>query len=263
MWSGASAARGREAGSETPEWLVGLDRPDEPGELAGAGDDDLLLWFAAAGHPVPALVEALLAAPGALDHDDVLASLAAGELVADVGRRRACQADSTSSRRTWLLPTLVIDPCRRRSPELCSDGTRPTKAINSSALRKRLKSPISATRASAVRVSTPRRQRSRPTSSRQAPARPCRGSRARAPDPRVDEVDRVQVAIEGDLLGRMLEALLAKPAATGHVHALVGSSLPWRRQNFDSRWRSRIRSRRASSRARTRSRAASSSGEGT
>jgi putative transposase len=47
------------------------------------------------------------------------------------------------------------------------------------------------------------------------------------------------------------------------VHALVASSRPWRRQNFDSRCRSRIRSSRASSRARTKSRAASNSGEGT
>src|SRR6478736_1706123 len=86
--SDASAARGRGVGSETPEGLVGGDRPDEPGELAGAGDDDLLLWFAAAGHPLPALVEPLLAAPGALDHGRVLAALAAGELVAD-GRAAA------------------------------------------------------------------------------------------------------------------------------------------------------------------------------
>src|SRR5439155_26606706 len=63
---------------------LGRDCPDEAGELAGAGDDDLLVRLAAAGHPLPALVEALLAAPGALDHDRVLAALAAGELVADL-----------------------------------------------------------------------------------------------------------------------------------------------------------------------------------
>src|SRR5438094_4134557 len=86
VWSGASAARGREAGwgSGCPEWLLGRDRPDEAGELAGAGDDDLLVWFAAAGHSLPALVEALLATPGAFDHERVLAALAAGELVADL-----------------------------------------------------------------------------------------------------------------------------------------------------------------------------------
>src|SRR6266516_6911606 len=84
VWSDASAARAREfGGSGVAEWLLGRDRPDEVGELAGAGDDDFLLRFAAAGHPLPALVEALLAAPGALNDDGVLAALAAGELVAD------------------------------------------------------------------------------------------------------------------------------------------------------------------------------------
>src|SRR5439155_15971019 len=63
--------------------LVGHDRPDETGELAGAGDDDLLLWLGAAGHPLPTLVEPLLATPSAFDHDRVLAALATGELVAD------------------------------------------------------------------------------------------------------------------------------------------------------------------------------------
>src|SRR6266498_2133748 len=70
--------------SGAPERLVGCDRPDEAGELAGAGDDDLLLRLAAAGHPLPALEEPLLAAPGSLDHDRVLAALAAGELVAEL-----------------------------------------------------------------------------------------------------------------------------------------------------------------------------------
>jgi hypothetical protein len=61
------------------ERLVGGERPDEPGEFAGAGDNDLLVGLAAGGHPPPALVKALLAAPGALDHRGVLAALAAGE----------------------------------------------------------------------------------------------------------------------------------------------------------------------------------------
>jgi hypothetical protein len=123
----------RPCGSGAPKWLFGGDRPDEAGELASAGDDDLLLGFAAAGHPLPALVETLLAAPGALDGF---------------------------------------------SPEECSAGTRPTKAMNSSALRKRLKSPISLTSASAVSMSTPRRQRSLATSPRQGLARPSPGSPA-------------------------------------------------------------------------------------
>src|SRR5436190_15868436 len=49
-----------------------------PGELAGAGDDDRLVCLAAAGHPLPALVEPLLPAPSALDHRGVLAAVASG-----------------------------------------------------------------------------------------------------------------------------------------------------------------------------------------
>src|SRR5262245_21748076 len=69
--------------SGVPEWLLGGDRPDEAGELARAGDDDLLLRLAAADHPLPALEEPLLAAPSALDHDRLLTAVAAGELIAD------------------------------------------------------------------------------------------------------------------------------------------------------------------------------------
>jgi len=64
--------------------LVGGDRPNEARELAGAGDDDLLVWLAARRHPLPALEEPLLAAPGAFDDERVSAALAAGELVADL-----------------------------------------------------------------------------------------------------------------------------------------------------------------------------------
>src|SRR5262249_31318461 len=75
--------------SECPEWLLGRDRPDEAGELACAGDDGLLVGFAASGHALPARVEALLAAPGVLEHGGVLAALPARELVADL-RSPAC-----------------------------------------------------------------------------------------------------------------------------------------------------------------------------
>jgi len=56
---------------------------------------------------------------------------------------------------------LVVDPCRRFSPEERSLGTSPTKLMNASALAKRSKSPTSAASPSAVSVSIPRRQRSR------------------------------------------------------------------------------------------------------
>ena len=38
---------------------------------------------------------------------------------------REAQAPSTRTRRAWVLPALVIVPCRRCSPEEYSEGTRP------------------------------------------------------------------------------------------------------------------------------------------
>jgi hypothetical protein len=146
--------------------LLGRDRPDEAGELARAGDDDLLLWFAAAGHSLPALVEALLAAPGALDDDGVLAALAAGELVAD--RRPAARVPGRLDQQS--ADVAVADLGDRPLPALVAGGVlrgdKSDEAINSSALLKRSKSPISATSASAVSVSIPRRQRKDATSRR-------------------------------------------------------------------------------------------------
>ena len=66
------------------EWLLGRDRPDEAGELAGAGDNDLLARLAAGGHPSPAPVEALLAAPGAGADERVLEMLTLREPLADL-----------------------------------------------------------------------------------------------------------------------------------------------------------------------------------
>ena len=106
--------------SAPPERLVGRGRPDEPCELAGERDDDLLARLAASLHP--AADSARRARPRA------------GPARADGGRAwyppcgRAgwFQAASTSRRRRWELPALVIDPCLRLSPEERSEGTRPT-----------------------------------------------------------------------------------------------------------------------------------------
>ena len=38
---------------------------------------------------------------------------------------REAQAPSTSARRAWLLPVLVMPPCRRRSPVEYSEGVKP------------------------------------------------------------------------------------------------------------------------------------------
>src|SRR5437764_1975104 len=72
--------------SGVAQGLVSGDGPDEAGELARAGDDDLLVGLAAAGHPPPATVEALLGAPRALEDLGVLAALAARELIAAARR---------------------------------------------------------------------------------------------------------------------------------------------------------------------------------
>jgi len=75
------------------------------------------LRFAAAGHPLPALVEALLAAPGALDHDGVLAALAARELIADVGAA-ACVPGRLDQQPTYVrvadLGDRSLPPLRAR-----------------------------------------------------------------------------------------------------------------------------------------------------
>lgn len=59
-----------------------------------------------------------------------------------VGERPSCapddvQAASTNTRRTWLLPALVMPPRRSRLPLECSLGTRPEYAIRCGASEKR------------------------------------------------------------------------------------------------------------------------------
>src|SRR5579859_2036339 len=109
-------------GSGASEWLLGCDRPDEAGELAGAGDDDLLVGFAPAGHSLPTGVEALLAAPGALDHGGVLVAVTAGELVADLRSPTGVPGGFDEQPAHLAVPTLVIEPCRRCSPEEAPRG---------------------------------------------------------------------------------------------------------------------------------------------
>jgi hypothetical protein len=121
-----------------------------------------------------------------------------------------------------------IDPRERYRPEERSDGTRPTKLINCSAVQKRLQSvPISATRPSAVSVSTPRRHRSQATSSRHG-AVP--GGRVELTlellDAPVDEVQHVQVGLEGLLLMGVLEDQRSPPTAARDPHALFGVRSP-------------------------------------
>jgi len=76
--------------------------------------------------------------------------------------RRWCHAASTSKRRAWVFPVLVMDPRLRRWPLESSLGTRPRYAPIERPL-KRCHSPISTARPNAVRVLTPRKQPSRST----------------------------------------------------------------------------------------------------
>jgi|SRR5215210_2528182 len=87
--------------------------------------------------------------------------------------------------------------------------------MNSSAVRKRSKSPTSTAIASAVRVSIPQAAKAADEVS------PPLGLGERCDlslehlDAAVDQVEGVQVGLEGELLGRSLEALGAEPAAAG------------------------------------------------
>src|SRR5665647_2563910 len=67
-----------------------------------------------------------------------------------------------SSRRAWVLPVLVIEPCTREAPEEYSVGTRPTNEPMVLPVN-RCQSPISMARANDVNVDTPRRQLNRRT----------------------------------------------------------------------------------------------------
>ena len=184
------------------------------------------------------------------------------------GRRRACQADSTSSLRTCALPTLVIDPCRRFSPEEVLRGHQADKGHELLCALEAVEVADlgDEQRERGERVDPGAGNAPRERAPATAPARPSSAiarSSASIWSRRFHEIDRVQVDMNVDLLGGVLEPLLGQPLAPNHTPGQAGQQAPWRRQNFDSRCRSRIRSRRASSRARTRSRAASSSGEGT
>jgi hypothetical protein len=66
------------------------------------------------------------------------------------------------SRRTWVLPVLVIGPSAREVPDEYSLGTRPTNAPMLLPV-KRCQSPISTASANPVRVPIPRRQPNRCT----------------------------------------------------------------------------------------------------
>ena len=93
-----------------------------------AGDDDLLVGLAATGHPLPALVETLLAAPGALDHYRVLVAVAAGELAANLRAAGRVQARFDLQPADVAVADLGDRVLAPVTPEECLGGTSPTKA---------------------------------------------------------------------------------------------------------------------------------------
>jgi hypothetical protein len=203
------------------------------------------VWLAASGHPLPALIEALLAAPGAFDHGSALASVAAGELAADLrspprmpgGFDQQPAHVAVADLRDRALPAPLAGRVLGRNQTIegheLPRAAEATEVADLGGQRKR-------------RQGVDPAQTAQP--SNQLPPRLLLGRLSDRPlellDPAVDEIDGVQVGVEGDLLGSMLEALLAEPLPTHDRPVLVGSSRPWRRQNFDRRCRSRIRSSR-------------------
>ena len=138
--------------------------PKKGRQLAGAGHRGHVGRLAPAHDELlPLVLQALLGAPGQLTDPWVLAVLAAAQLFRSetAGRRQTCLAASTSSRRECSGPAFVIAPWRRRSSEVRSEGTRPRKPASWFGLANRAKSPTSAQRPIAARVSIPRKQRRR------------------------------------------------------------------------------------------------------
>ncbi len=170
--------------------------------------------------PLPAFVErqpagvqagvALLAARARARHgawsQRVAHRLAGGSVGA-----RWCQAASTSSRRAWVLPVLVIDPCERDAPEEDSVGTRPRNAPIVDPVN-RCQSPISTARPNAVRVEIPRRQPSRPHHGGELGVGGHRLDRRVEPVTPGDDVrDGLVVGLERHLPRRVVEPLPAQP----------------------------------------------------
>jgi hypothetical protein len=192
--------------------LLGRDRPDEAGQLAGAGDDGLLLELAAGGHSEPAAVEAILAAPGALDHERILAALAAGELVADL--RPAAGVPGRFDEQAAHVA--VADLRDRALPALLAGGVLGGHEADEG---RELLGASEAGEVADLGRDPERAQRVDPAQAAQPGDERTPGlllgrladGRLERIDPPVDEVDRVPVGIEGLLLGGELEALLAQP----------------------------------------------------
>lgn len=106
--------------------LQGRDRPAEAGKLARHGDRDERRALAPRPQACPGAVKAPLRRPAHCHRRGRLAGLPSGERLADVGTMAVVPGPSTRSRRAWREPVLVIEPRRRCSPVVDSEGTSPT-----------------------------------------------------------------------------------------------------------------------------------------
>src|SRR5215471_6770850 len=88
-------------------------------------DDNLVRMFASGNQVAMAFAQPYLGLPA--DVLDGLGLLFESQLqmATDFGGKRYAHAPSTSARRAWVLPALVREPCRRRSPLEYSERIRP------------------------------------------------------------------------------------------------------------------------------------------
>jgi hypothetical protein len=196
------------------------DRPHEPGELAGARDDDLLAGLAATGHPLPAAVTALLATPRTLENLWVLVAVAARQLVAD-GRPASGVPRGLDQQ----------PPCVRgagpRERSLPAGLARRTLARHQPDEPHELRGGSEACEVTDLGGQPDRCERVDPPDATQPadqllvravfcePGKLC----LEVLDAPVDLVDREQIVIECLLLAGQLECLAAEPSATRHTPA--------------------------------------------
>ena len=101
------------------------DRPDEPGELARDGNDDLVGGQLARCQAAKARAQAGLRLPRDVRDGLGKVCVAARDDGADARRMAIGLVASTRMRRAGELPALVIEPRRRLQPLECSPGTKP------------------------------------------------------------------------------------------------------------------------------------------
>ena len=150
---------------------VGQGGPDEAGELAGDGGDDVLFRFAARGDRAIAAMQPLLRGPRLRDDGRRRTALSRPQRVADE-RMMTVMPRGFDEHPPQMRIAGLGDPARAPlRPTRMFGGISPTKAIVRGAVAKRRASPSSAAIVNAVRSSMPRKHRRRCT-------RACNGSRS-------------------------------------------------------------------------------------